>query len=49
MAFAKLKAHLRRLEARNVERILEALGSICAFFTPTECANYFRAAGYAPD
>ncbi len=49
MAFAKLKAHLRRLEARNFERVLEALGSICSLFTPTECQNYFRAAGYASD
>ena len=49
MAFATLKAHLRRLEARSFERILEALGSICPLFTPTECENYFRAAGYASD
>ena len=49
MAFSKLKAHLRRLEARSFERVLEALGSICNLFTPTECANYFRAVGYAPD
>jgi transposase len=49
MAFSKLKAHLRRLEARSFERILEALGSICALFTSTECKNYFRAAAYASD
>lgn len=44
-AFAKLKAHLRRLEARSFERILKAPGSIRTLFTPTECENYFRAAG----
>ncbi|EYD77274.1 Mobile element protein [Rubellimicrobium mesophilum DSM 19309] len=49
MAFSKLKAHLRRREARSFERVLEALGSICHLFTSTECQNYFRAAGYAPD
>ncbi len=49
MPFAKLKAHLRRLEARSFERVLKVLGSICDLFTPTECENYFRAAGYAPD
>lgn len=49
MAFSKLKAHRRRLEARSFERVLEALGSICHLFTPTECENYSRAAGYAPD
>jgi transposase len=49
MAFAKLKAHPRRLEARSFERLIEALGSICALFTSAACENYFRAAGYAPD
>ncbi|TNC59803.1 hypothetical protein FHG71_22525 [Rubellimicrobium roseum] len=49
MAFSKLKAHLRRLEVRSFERVLKALGRICDLFTPTECENYFRAAGYAPD
>ena len=49
MAFSKLKAHLRRLGAKRFERLIEALGSICDLFTPTECENYFRAAGYAPD
>ena len=49
MAFSKLEAHLRRLEARSFERVVKALGSLCALFTPAECANYFRAAGYAPD
>ena len=49
MAFAKLKAHPRRLEGRSFERVLEAPGSICDLFTPTECQNYFRAAGYASD
>jgi transposase len=49
MAFSKLKAHLRRLEARSFERVVDALGSICHLFTPTECENYFRAARYAPD
>ncbi len=49
MAFAKLKAHLRRLEARRFERVIEALGSLCNMFTPAECENYFRTAGYAPD
>ena len=49
MAFSKLKADLRRLEARSFERVLEALGSICGLFTPTECENYFRAAGYASE
>ena len=49
MAFSKLKAHLRRLKARSSERVLEALGSICSLFTPTECQNYFQAVGYASE
>ena len=49
MALSKLKAHLRRLEARSFEHVLEALGSIRNLFTPAECDTYFRAAGYAPD
>ena len=49
MAFSKLKAHPRRLEARSFERVPEALGGICNLFTPTECQNYFRAAGYASE
>ena len=49
MAFAKLKAHLRAASARTFDALHAALGSICAMFTPTECQNYFTAAGYASD
>ena len=48
-AFSKLEAHPRRMEARSFERMLEALASICRLFTPAECENYLRAAGYAKD
>ena len=47
MAFSKLKAHLRRIEARTNEHIIRALGNICDLFHPNECWNYFKAAGYA--
>jgi transposase len=47
MAFAKLKAHLRRIEARTYDALIQALGSICNLFNPNECWNYFKAAGYA--
>jgi transposase len=49
MAFAKLKAHLRRLKARSLEDLWRAVGNICGLFEPTECWNYFKAAGYAHD
>ena len=49
MAFSKLKAHLRRIEARTFDAILSALAATCDLFTPDECSNFFRAAGYVAD
>ena len=46
MAFAKLKAHLRRMAARTFDAITEAVGDICDLFLPEECENYFKACGY---
>jgi transposase len=46
-AFAKIKAHLRKAEARTVDALWRALGDICNLFEPQECWNYLRAAGYA--
>ncbi|MGB8435344.1 MAG: transposase, partial [Burkholderiales bacterium] len=48
-AFAKLKAHLRRIGARTIDALWRAVGDICALYTPDECRNYLTAAGYAPD
>ena len=45
-AFAKLKALLRRLAARSLDRLWSALGRFIDLFTPQACANYFAAAGY---
>jgi transposase len=47
MAFAKLKAHLRAAAARTSDTLMAALGHVCSLFKPTECLNYFKAAGYA--
>jgi transposase len=47
MAFAKLKAHLRAAAARAPDTLIAALGQVCGLFRPTECRNYFTAAGYA--
>ncbi len=49
MAFAKLKAHLRRIGARTIEVLWKAVGSICDLYTPDECWNYLRHAGYVSD
>ena len=45
--FAKLKTLLRKAEARSVEAICTAIGQLLDGFTPQECANYFKNAGYA--
>ncbi len=46
MAFSKLKAHLRARAIRTIDGLWQAVGDICTLFPPTECANYFKAAGY---
>lgn len=48
-AFAKLKAMLRKAAQRTINGLWSAIGDIIDTFTPTECANYFAAAGYDPD
>lgn len=48
-AFAKLKARLRAEAARTIEALWQAAGLIARSFTPAECANYFKAAGYEPE
>ena len=45
-AYSKLKAHLRRIGARTFTEVFDAIGSICDLYDPTECWNYFKAAGY---
>lgn len=49
MAFAKLKAHLRKAKARTIDALWRAIGDICDLYSPTECWNYFRAMNYAPE
>ena len=48
-AFAKLKALLRRAAARTVDELWAVIGRSLDAFTPSECANYFAAAGYDAD
>ena len=47
-AFAKLKALLRKAAERTIEKLWDKIGALLAEFGPTECANYFAAAGYHP-
>lgn len=46
LAFAKLKAQLRRAAARTVDELWQAIGDSLATFKPEDCANFFRHAGY---
>jgi transposase len=48
-AFSKLKALLRKAAARTLEQLWNAIAQAIDAFTPTECANYFAAAGYDAD
>ena len=45
-AFAKLKALLRKAAERTMDGLWTAIARILDLFTPTECVNYFAAAGY---
>ena len=46
MAFAKLKAALRKGAKRTVNTLIKLIGRLVKTFAPDECANYFRHAGY---
>jgi transposase len=46
MAFAKLKAALRKAAARSLEALWTAIADALTTFTPQHCVNFFAAAGY---
>jgi len=46
MAFAKLKALLRKAAERTIDGLCRRIGLIIRSFTPQECANFFEHAGY---
>ena len=45
-AFSKLKAHLRKVSARTVDELWEAIADIIDNYPAEECENYFRNSGY---
>jgi transposase len=45
--FAKLKHLLRKAAARTDDALCAAIAQLLQTFTPQECANYFKNAGYA--
>jgi len=44
--FSKLKTLVRKAKLRTVETLWRKLGELCDVFTPEECKNYYRNAGY---
>lgn len=47
MMFAKLKTLLRRADERSIAAVWNRIGALLTEFSPTECANYLKHAGYA--
>ena len=45
-AFSKFKAFLKKVAARTVDDLWNAIAEAIDIFTPTECENDFAAAGY---
>jgi transposase len=45
--FAKFKALLRQAAARTRQTLWSIIAHLLNAFSPTECANYLRNAGYA--
>jgi len=46
MAFSKLKAHLRKAAEHTIAGLLRRIGRVVKTFTPQECRNFLRHAGY---
>ena len=47
MAFAKIKALLRKAAERTIDGLWDKIDEILGAFSPNGCANCFRHAGYA--
>jgi transposase len=46
LAFAKLKALMRQEPARTIDALWRRIGTLIDAVSPTDCANFFRHAGY---
>ena len=46
MAFSKLKAHLRKAAEHTIPGLLRRIGRVVKAFSPQECRNFLRHAGY---
>lgn len=47
LVFAKLKTLFRKADERTIEAAWRRVGNLLDTFTPDECQNYLRHAGYA--
>jgi transposase len=45
--FSKLKHLMRQASERTIDAVWKRVGDLLDTYSPTECANYFRNAGYA--
>jgi transposase len=45
--FAKLKTLLKKANTRTIEETWRRIGQLLDHFSPVECSNYLRHAGYA--
>ena len=46
-SFATLKSHLRKHKERTIPALYDRIGEAIGLISPTQCANYFKNAGYA--
>src|SRR5260370_5566862 len=46
MAFSKFKAHLRKAAEHTIPGLLRRIGRVLRAFSPQECRNFLRHAGY---
>src|SRR5262250_696563 len=46
LAFSKMKAHLRKAAEHTIPRLVRRIGCTVSQFSPQECRNFFRHAGY---
>ena len=46
MAFSKIKTLIRKAAARTYQALWAQVGKACDLFSPQECKNYLKAAGY---
>lgn len=49
MAYSKLKAHLRRFKARTFDALFQSVAQNRELFSPEQCRNFFKPAGYVAD